>query len=331
MELKPRSRTLSLELRHKGRRGRYHLNWVSVGEWDETTSPEHDSFQFTSRHALHTGNSRVFKGTLKIGDEVYPKQVVCKLVSGDTSRSRSEAEFYVKNLKTVQGLLVPKFIGLFYGTSKYTGEDVGCILLEYGGEALKDDWSDIPIVIRSKVMGELLQLHRIGVYHNDFRPENFVIDETGQPRMIDFEGAEMHQCLLTKWEFTMYEPEPLRAELKCPEVCEASMEMDIWTPVEVAFHGIVVDIREIKTVEDLVEIAMQCKPHSSFTIEEWTWRAKSFLKSYDQHYLKRIRDDLQLANENVLMGISVPSDATTPKPDLPPIQNLTLENQRKVH
>ncbi|KAJ3552975.1 hypothetical protein NM688_g3866 [Phlebia brevispora] len=345
MNYKSIGRTLFLELRHKGRCGRYTLNWVPVAGSEGTTSPEDGNVHFTSREALHMANSRVFKGTLVIGDETYPKQVVCKLVSGNASRTRKEAEFYMKHLKDVQDILVPKFIGLFSGICQYTEEDVRCILLEYAGKALEDNWTDISMATRAKVIDKLLQLHRIGIYHGDFRPENVVIDETGNPRMIDFEGAVMHECLVTKWDITVYETQPLLAELECPEVCEASMEMDIWTPgetflllrddvnlspiclVRVAFHGTVVDIRQT-TVEDLVEIGMRRRPHSPLTKEQWTQSAKSFLKSYDRHYLQRIRDQLALP-ENAVLKAGFPSEASTSTIELPLIQNLTLSEERE--
>ncbi|KAJ3554399.1 hypothetical protein NM688_g3132 [Phlebia brevispora] len=303
--------TLFVELKRKGRRGQYNLDWVPVGKPDSAAPSRDGNLRFTSRHALHIGSSQVFKGTLKIGDDLYPKKVVCKLVVGDVSRTRAEADFYEKYLKTVQGFLVPKFIGMFSGTSKYSEEDVACLLLEYAGKALQDSWTDIPIETRSKVMDELMRLHRMGVYHNDFDPGNFVVDETGHPYMIDFEEAEMHECHVANREFKMYEVEPLRTELDCAEVCEASMEMDIWTRVKVAFHGIVVDVRDIKTVDDLVEIAMRWRPHSSFTAEEWTKRAQQFLSSYDDQYLRRIRErrNYERSKKEAHAAVDTPSKA----------------------
>ncbi|KAJ3557988.1 hypothetical protein NM688_g1172 [Phlebia brevispora] len=319
--------TLVVQLKHKSRRTQYNIHWVAVGESNNTTLPKGGNLSFTSRHRLHLGNSQVFKGTLKQGDRVYPKQVVCKLVKGDTNRTRAEAEFYVNHLKSVQGFLVPRFIGFFSGSSRNTEKSVSCLLLEYAGEALQHSWPYVPIDIRSKIMDELIRLHRMGIYHNDFRPENFVVDESGHPYMINFEEAELHECHVAQRKFRLFQVEPPRTDLECVEVCEASLEMDIWTPVRVAFHGAVIDIREVNTVERLAEIGMRSRPHALCTREQWMQRAEEFLRGYDQHYLKR-RRDAKRAKEARKM-VDDPAEKSMPNTELPSIQNSTLEEKHK--
>ena len=76
----------------------------------------------------------------------------------------------------------------------------------------------------------LVQLHRLGVCHNDFSFDNVVVDEKGFPRVIDFGEAGMHSCDTVDRDFKLYENESSRAKLGCEELYESSMEMDLWAP-----------------------------------------------------------------------------------------------------
>ena len=76
----------------------------------------------------------------------------------------------------------------------------------------------------------LAELHRLGVFHGDFTPDNVVVDETGFPRIIDFGQGGLHSCNVAHRQFKLFENEPEMREFGCAELYESSTEMDLWTP-----------------------------------------------------------------------------------------------------
>lgn len=68
-----------------------------------------------------------------------PRDVVCKVSYGDIDLLKHEAEVYTSNLAPLQGIVVPRSVGLFLGEPKGFGELVACLVLEYCGDSL-DDW-----------------------------------------------------------------------------------------------------------------------------------------------------------------------------------------------
>ena len=81
----------------------------------------------------------------------------------------------------------------------------------------------------------LVELHRRGVCHNDFTPDNVVVDDDGFPRIIDFGEGGLHDCKVGDRLFKLYQDEPSRVETGCSELYESSMEMDLWTPGEKSY------------------------------------------------------------------------------------------------
>lgn len=96
-------------------------------------------YHFVASEILHRGHSEVFRG--RISYERFPNGIVviCKLVKGNLTRLKREAELYCGQLKPLQGIHVPHFFGLYLG--RHTTEDdvnmpIGCIILEDCGSRI---------------------------------------------------------------------------------------------------------------------------------------------------------------------------------------------------
>ena len=59
-----------------------------------------------------------------------------------------------------------------------------------------------------------------------------VVDDKGYPRLINFTEFDTHKCECVDREFRLFEDQPELLDLNCPEVWEASLDMDIFTPSE---------------------------------------------------------------------------------------------------
>ena len=77
----------------------------------------------------------------------------------------------------------------------------------------------------------LIEIHLLGILHNDFRPSNVAVDAKGSVRIIDFGDATLHKCLVVDRAYKLYEREPSpTGDLRCDEVYDTGLMMDIWTP-----------------------------------------------------------------------------------------------------
>jgi predicted Ser/Thr protein kinase len=99
------------------------------------------------------------------------------------------------------------------------------LVMEYvHGRNLEDYARDEPVTPRraaelvAKLAGALAMVHRKGVIHRDIKPRNILIDETGEPRLIDFGLARLRNAwsspLATTWGGTLpfMAPEQARRE-----------------------------------------------------------------------------------------------------------------------
>ncbi|KAJ3547333.1 hypothetical protein NM688_g5413 [Phlebia brevispora] len=250
-------------------------------------TPQAAVLRFTSNTLLHMGHSEVYRGDLKKeGDEVA-EEIVCKLVEGDGVLSlRSEAILYESTLKPLQGRDVPRFIGFYCGVSQLSERPIACLLLEYCGNCLRGDFLDHPMEPKIKAMKILLRLHKLGVYHDDWSPHNVVVDDAGNVRVLDFSEASMHTCGF-KSRMKLYELAPSGVGAPCPEIYEAALSMEIYTPSVLDFMGFGFDVREIEGPETLVNYAsryIDCRPKADLYAE-----AVQVLKRYQNHYEHRFK------------------------------------------
>ncbi|KDQ07440.1 hypothetical protein BOTBODRAFT_610207 [Botryobasidium botryosum FD-172 SS1] len=88
----------------------------------------------------------------------------------------------------------PRFWGLFrpYDCDGSSGEYA--LLLDDAGTPL--DCFNGPAVPRKQIFDALVGLHKLGIQHNDIRPQNVLLDPvSGTPSIIDFGMASLdHVC-----------------------------------------------------------------------------------------------------------------------------------------
>ncbi|KAH8920637.1 hypothetical protein BT69DRAFT_1336248 [Atractiella rhizophila] len=97
----------------------------------------------------------------------------------------------LKRLRSLAGVSIPAFFGAFINT---TGKN-GVTVIQHTGPSLRKcgiDFSDLGL--KEKVYAILLQIHALGVVHNDVHEGNVTMDEQGNVYLIDFMFSRMHKC-----------------------------------------------------------------------------------------------------------------------------------------
>lgn len=77
-----------------------------------------------------------------------------------------------------------------------------------------------------------MAIHEHGLEHNDFCPENVVVDDWENPssiRVIDFEHSTPHTCK-RQMVLAAYQFPPDWSEFGCPELHNAGTSSCVWTP-----------------------------------------------------------------------------------------------------
>ena len=82
---------------------------------------------------------------------------------------------------------------------------------------------------RIKILEALMRIHSAGVQHNDIKPDNILLSDDDEVRIIDFDLAMEHNCK-RKLPIELYEYKPLKYEFGCYEIFEVAEAMGIWTP-----------------------------------------------------------------------------------------------------
>ncbi len=81
-------------------------------------------------------------------------------------------------------------------------------------------------------MEVLMAIHERGLDHNNFCPENVVIDDFDNPssvRVIDFKHSSPHKCE-RQTDIAAYAFPPNRSRFGCQELYKAATESCVWTP-----------------------------------------------------------------------------------------------------
>ncbi|KAJ6558982.1 hypothetical protein B0H10DRAFT_1182144 [Mycena sp. CBHHK59/15] len=127
--------------------------------------------------------------------EVLMQSVVIKLAFYPEQRQRMQNEFMAyERLATSNVTGVPVILGIFddmEGTAN-------ALIMNHCGESLwrtrlLDDKQNIHVSEAEKTafLSIIENIHRAGVQHRDMRPNNLLLDETGQATIIDFDRAEL--------------------------------------------------------------------------------------------------------------------------------------------
>ncbi|EKM53041.1 uncharacterized protein PHACADRAFT_210780 [Phanerochaete carnosa HHB-10118-sp] len=171
----------------------------------------------------------------------------------DAAGLRTEANFYNKQLKALQGDVVPVCYGIYEGEHD-DGDPIVCLVLEYMGEPAEDGLGSLDMDVRLEVLRSVVQVHLAGVMHNDINDDNVLFSSTpdSKPRIIDFEHAEKHKCR-RKLEIVEGAPVPERLLFGCPELWDLAANMGIWRSQYVCFYGEYVDEDTIDSPQVLID------------------------------------------------------------------------------
>ncbi|KIY43145.1 hypothetical protein FISHEDRAFT_78798 [Fistulina hepatica ATCC 64428] len=104
---------------------------------------------------------------------------------------------YTSLLSSVQGIYVPRCLGLFVGQlPDDDGRDAACLVTDWGGNCIDIPFQDVPTDIRTKIMRCLKEIHkRTGTVHGDFAERNVLLDKylpSGEitVKIIDWDRTE---------------------------------------------------------------------------------------------------------------------------------------------
>ena len=85
---------------------------------------------------------------------------------------------------------------------------------------------------RIKTIEILMAIHKRGLQHNDFCPQNVVVDDVKSPsciKLIDFQHCSPHKCE-RQMQLRAYDFPPLYPDFGCRELWFAAKTSRLWTP-----------------------------------------------------------------------------------------------------
>jgi len=231
---------------------------------------------------IHGGHSTVYRATVdRLGDDPCTADVVCKVVTGrrNIDRLKHEAEIY-HDLEELQGIYVPKCVGLFQGEL----EDglSACLMTLYCGPTLDKDISYTSWDFRTRVVRALAEIHEYGVEHGDFRESNIVVGSDGKPYIIDFDRAKVHQCPRS----IPIKPrgiEPAIADFDCKELWWACYNAEIWRPRKIRYLHQYWPVQNIGSVEELANFAPKGVSRQE-ALEKAVLAIDAYLKEVDRRW-----------------------------------------------
>ncbi|GJE91876.1 hypothetical protein PsYK624_080270 [Phanerochaete sordida] len=195
---------------------------------------------FVATHYFPSYQSEVFRGEVKAdeGNE-YVQEVVCKYREKDIFGLEREANHYQHNLRELQGIVVPRFYGLYKGTriDEYGKErTVACLILEHCQADHSVSCWERSLEIKEDIAYGMLDIHFAGLKHNNFDDDHILVSERGEVRIIDFDQATAHTCS-AKDDINVWGYEQSEVKFGCFEMCDVINELELWTPVAVTLLG----------------------------------------------------------------------------------------------
>lgn len=112
-------------------------------------SPSESRLAIREASVIHNGDlAVVYRGKLTTNTDKKDVDVVVKLVVGESSRDLEDLEdeynHYTRELKELQGHIVPKCYGLFHVPKDH----VACLVLEYCGESIDCEFDELDMDLR---------------------------------------------------------------------------------------------------------------------------------------------------------------------------------------
>ncbi|EGO18894.1 hypothetical protein SERLADRAFT_403708 [Serpula lacrymans var. lacrymans S7.9] len=131
------------------------------------------------------GLSALYKGQFE-GENVFIKMVV----DDENSEQSLIREFYLYSvLSSLQGVLIPKCIGLFR-----VDKSTQILVTSDCGVRLKS-FKQLDDIQSQALLKSVRQIHALRVCHNDLAPRNVVQDDKGKLTIVDFGlGENSHRC-----------------------------------------------------------------------------------------------------------------------------------------
>ncbi|KIM47621.1 hypothetical protein M413DRAFT_205213 [Hebeloma cylindrosporum] len=128
------------------------------------------------------------------GDDKKTKYDVAVKLAYDTAGIRllrHEYEIYSKDLRALQGSVIPICYGLFTGMVNCA--HTACLVLEYCANGHPNPAVAGEEFYRKLMLG-ICKIHQAGIVHNALHSYFHVMQHGEEPRIIDFSRARRHNC-----------------------------------------------------------------------------------------------------------------------------------------
>ncbi|KAG5716205.1 hypothetical protein E4T56_gene10755 [Termitomyces sp. T112] len=241
-----------------------------------------------------TDNSNQILRAKMSGEDVVVKFTYEEQVA--IPRLKQESQIYVDYLKPLWGIHVPKFYGLYlYNPLDPDKLSCACIILQYCGEPAVSDLSQLKDYrsdeygikrFRNDTLDIVFRLHspEIGLEHDALNASH-ILDFQGKPFLIDFSGAELHDCFaweegkqLTRDVLPAKEGEILQQmgsqSVECYELWNLLESLDYCIPRAIKLYGTTVACKNINSAADLYKRALRKWPKVRSEEEMWNVSVK---------------------------------------------------------
>ena len=129
------------------------------------------------------------------------RQVAIKVLHQESFDEKERKDRFIREAQTAAQINHPNVMGIFdIGTAEIDGKEFCYIVSEYiSGRRLTDiinksdhDLKEL-VQIAEKVAAGLAAAHRLNIVHRDIKADNIMIEESGEPKILDFGLAKAVQ------------------------------------------------------------------------------------------------------------------------------------------
>ncbi|KII90557.1 hypothetical protein PLICRDRAFT_39132 [Plicaturopsis crispa FD-325 SS-3] len=256
---------------------------------DSNTTPDPSATDHYTMHdvrLLHRGaTSTIYRAVASTQGADNDTEAVLKTVrhrdetDADAASLIREYQWYQNQLRSLQGTVIPRCYGVFRG--EYHGLWITSLVLQYCGQPRESPFNLTEKAYNVQTIDNLLEIHDCGVCHRDFS-ERHILDNDGQPFVVDFRHAELHDCgrdliIVGDWR-------PTADDFGCDEVRDAAWNMRLWRELQTRPNDSTAWNEETATVEDLADSFLPGDPVVARQV--MAQRAYEFVRQVDED-LKR--------------------------------------------
>jgi len=129
-------------------------------------------------------------------DQKLKRQVALKILQADYLQDTERRERFNREARTAAGISHPNVTGIHdigTATDPRTNQELTYIVMEYiEGQSITDyvakTGNDLKVLIRlfEKIASGLAAAHNINVVHRDIKPDNIIVDNQDNPKILDF-------------------------------------------------------------------------------------------------------------------------------------------------